>query len=398
MRYAARHVPFYRDYFNRAGIDPRTLRHAGDLEVLPLLDKDLVRAEPELFRADTAAGRNALSFLTSGSTGRPMRVYHDRRSLLLNLPYGERERHPVSVACERFRPTELYVGNETAVIRDLTDFYREHVLMPPARRRFVSVREPIEAIVELLDRDRPDVLTGYGGWIHRFFQEVAARRLTVRLPKMVMYMAEALPPGGRELIEGRFGVPVYSRYGAAEAFKIGFTCERRGGFHLQEDLCHVRVVRDDGADAAPGEEGEVVLSNLVNRGTVLLNYPIADIGVLSPVPCRCGRTFKLLAALEGRVEDLVPLADGRVVHPRAVWEVFKHHPDALQYQVVQHEPRRFEVNLVTLDEARFEQVRRDVDADLQHLLGGDAVIEWNRQTEFDRGGGRKFRAVASLCR
>ena len=297
VRYAARHVPFYRDYFNRAGIDPRTLRHAGDLEVLPLLDKDLVRAEPELFRADTAAGRNALSFLTSGSTGRPMRVYHDRRSLLLNLPYGERERHPVSVACERFRPTELYVGNETAVIRDLTDFYREHVLMPPARRRFVSVREPIEAIVELLDRDRPDVLTGYGGWIHRFFQEVAARRLTVRLPKMVMYMAEALPPGGRELIEGRFGVPVYSRYGAAEAFKIGFTCERRGGFHLQEDLCHVRVVRDDGADAAPGEEGEVVLSNLVNRGTVLLNYPIADIGVLSPVPCRCGRTFKLLAAL-----------------------------------------------------------------------------------------------------
>ena len=66
--------------------------------------------------------------------------------------------------------------------------------------------------------------------------------------------------------------------------------------------------------------------------------------------------------------------------------------------MVQHEPRRFEVNLVTLDEARFEQVRRDVDADLQHLLGGDAVIEWNRQTEFDRGGGRKFRAVASLCR
>ena len=70
-----------------------------------------------------------------------------------------------------------------------------------------------------------------------------------------MYMAEAMPPGGRELIEQDFGIAVMSRYSAAEAFKIGFYCERRTGFHLHEDLCHVRVVDEDGRRcpmASPG--------------------------------------------------------------------------------------------------------------------------------------------------
>jgi phenylacetate-CoA ligase len=213
-----------------------------------------------------------------------------------------------------------------------------------------------------------------------------------------MSMGEALPHGTREFIEGRLGVPVLSRYNAVEAFKIGFVCEARTGFHLHEDLCHVRVLGPDGTTAPAGTAGPIVLSNLVNRATVLLNYPIGDVGTMATGPCACGRTLVRLADLEGRVEDVISTVDGRFVHPRAVWQVLKDDAELLQYQLTQHEPRRFRLTLVTLDPAAFERVRSRTMPGLQRLLGADAVIETAPRHEVERGAGGKFRAVSSFAR
>ena len=214
---------------------------------------------------------------------------------------------------------------------------------------------------------------------------------------MVMYMGEALPHGGREQIEGTFGIPVMSRYSAAEAFKIAFYCEQRTGFHLHEDLCHVRVVGADGATAAPGEVGRILLSNLVNRASVLLNYPVGDLGAIATEPCPCGRSFRVLSELEGRVEDILPLPDGRFVHPRAVWQVFQGDPEVLQYQLNQHEPDRFELRLATVDVRSYERAEARARPLLETLLGPDARIEARRVSESEPRGDGKFRAVASFC-
>jgi phenylacetate-CoA ligase len=386
VTHAARSVPFYRDWFAREGADPREIRTAADLERLPLLDKRQVREEPELFLAEGPARRGAVKVTTSGSTGTPTEIHHDRRSLLLNIPYGERERRPVIDGTGgSFRPREMYVGNETSVIKTVTAFYEANTLFVRPRRRFVSVRTPLEEVAAMIDSARPDLLTGYGGWIHLFFKTVAARGIELHPPKMVMYMAEALPPGGLELIEEDFGIPVMSRYSAAEAFKIGFYCERRTGFHLHEDLCHVRA----------GEGGRLVISNLVNRATVLLNYPIGDLGTITGEACPCGRTFRLMSELEGRVEDMLPLADGRVVHPRAIWQVFMNDPDVLQYQLTQHEPRRFTLELATVDDAAYERAAARALPELELLLRPEPAIEVSRRTA--ARGDAKFRAVASLC-
>ncbi len=58
---------------------------------------------------------------------------------------------------------------------------------------------PIEKIAAIANAERPDVLVGYGGWIDLFFKTIAARGIDLHLPKMVMYMGEALPHGAREL-------------------------------------------------------------------------------------------------------------------------------------------------------------------------------------------------------
>ena len=398
VRFAASRVPYYRDWFNQNGLDPHSIVNAGDLKRLPILDKELVRRQPELFKAQTGIAKKALSFLTSGTTGEPIEVWHDRTSLLANIAYGEREREPINQMCGgSFRPKELYVGYETSTFKAVTEFYAKSVRLPvQPRRRFVSLLEPIDNIAAMINAEQPDILVGYGGWIDLFFRTIVARGIELHLPKMVMYMGEALPFGSRELIEGQLGVPVLSRYNAVESFKIGFYCQQREGFHIHEDLCHLRIVDPNGVDLNHGEPGQVVISNLVNRASVLINYPMGDIASISPEACSCGRSFRLISELEGRSEDILALEDGRFIHPRAIWQQFKDEREVLQYQLTQHESQRFELQIVTLNQSAYEPVLERVIPELQALLGPSANIEPHWRADLIRHPGQKFRSVVSM--
>ncbi len=95
------------------------------------------------------------------------------------------------------------------------------------------------------------------------------------------------------------------------------------------------------------------------------------------------------------MEDILTLTDGRFVHPRAVWQVFKDDRTVLQYQLTQGAPERFELTLTTLTESEFEQAVARARPTLAHLLGSDSTIEASRRSELDPRTGGKFRAVVS---
>jgi phenylacetate-CoA ligase len=400
VAYAAANVPYYHELFARERIDPTSIRTADDLSRLPLLEKSTVQREPRCFVSQSRAGSTAVRFVTSGTTGSPLEVWHDRRSLLANLAYGERERAMIVRQCGAGpRPREMYVSYPSSTNRRVWAFYEENALLPVRpRRRYVSILDPLDTIVSALDEQRPDVLVSYGSFLELLFKRLAESSTSVHLPRMLVYVADAMTVPGRSFVESRFGVPVFSRYNAMEAFKIAFTCERRDGFHVHEDLCHVRIVRRDGSAASPGEQGEVVLSNLANRGTVLLNYRLGDLASLSPEPCPCGRGLPLLRDLDGRSEDVLCAADGRPVHPRALWSALKNCPGLLRYQIVQETPDRFTLRLMTSDDAAYESIVAAALPRLRKLLGPSASVEPTHEASLDPPDGGKFRAVIQQAR
>jgi phenylacetate-CoA ligase len=128
-----------------------------------------------------------------------------------------------------------------------------------------------------------------------------------------------LSPAIRSLITKEVGVPVFSIYGAVEALKIGFEFGEQSGYHLNSDLYPVRIVDEDGAPASEGEAGQVVVSNLVNRATVLLNYRLGDLASYVGGSCPCGLALLLHAPPIGRIDDVIE--NGAVVHPMALREI-----------------------------------------------------------------------------
>jgi phenylacetate-CoA ligase len=395
VRYAAETVPHYRDLFRAEGIDPAEIRTARQLEWLPLLDRAQLDADPDRFVSRSPRGREALLFPTNGTTGTPLAIRHDQPSMLANVAYGERER----VVEARFagRRLRYAVADVNYGPRDtgyqLNRLYRQRTLIPVRpSRHMLRLTEPFERVVEEINRLRPLVLQGYGSYLEAFFEHLLATGAPMHLPKLVLYGSDTMTPAGRRLVEERFGIPVISRYNAVEAFKIGFVCEERAGVHLEDDLCHVRILDAGGGPVAPGAPGEVVISNLVNHGTVLLNYRLGDVAARSRERCPCGRSTPRLSGVEGRLESTLHLPDGRFVPEGAVQVLLKDR-GVLTFQLVQLAARRYELKLLASAREEVEPRLPEALPELRELLGGGAVVEPSFDEALDPGPRGVFRYV-----
>jgi phenylacetate-CoA ligase len=395
VAHAARHVPFYREVLRSRGIDPAEIRTVQDLVRLPLLTKEHVQAAGEEFRAESRA--EVVEFRTTGSTAMPLSVYHDRASLLANIAYSERERAvEAGLVGRRYRYRVLDVRAFGGTGGRVQAFYGQTSFRPlRPERNALAVGTPLDEVVETVERLRPDVIRSYGGYLELLFRFAASSDGLRHRPRAVVYAGDTMSSAGRALIEEEFGIPVLSLYNAVEAFKIAFTCGSGHGFHLHEDLCHVRLIGPDGEPLPQGEAGEVVLSNLVNRGTVLLNYRLGDIARIEDGPCDCGRTSRRLVDLEGRVDDILDLGENVFVYPVQVWHVFRSRPEILRYQLVQRAPRRFVLKVVWPDPEAGARATEEVAAELRTILRSSEV-EVNVCDELPAEQGGKFRHLVPL--
>ena len=397
VAYAARFVPYYRELFRRERIDPRQIGAAADLRRIPQVDRTAVQRAEESFRAQTPAAREALAFRTSGSTAMPLTVHHDRTSLLANIAHSERERAvEASLVGSSRRYTAVDIRSTTGTLPRVQQFYAEASFRPmrPGRHQ-LSVDDPPGATIDAVNRLRPDVVRSYGAYLELLFRVAATTGSLRHRPSVVVYAGDVMSSAGRELIEEEFGIPVLSAYNAVECFKIAFTCEARAGFHLHEDLCDVRLVDAAGEDVPVGETGEVVVSNLVNRGTVLLNYRLGDRARFETAPCACGRTSRRLVDLDGRVDDAIALDVGEFVYPTRVWRVFRDRPEILRYQLVQRARDRFELRVVAADGRAADAVVTAAVGELRELLRG-ADVSATRHETLREGPGGKFRHLVPL--
>lgn len=397
VRWAAASVPYYQRLFPELGIDPASIHSAEDLDRLPLLDKAQVRSSPQDFMGPAPNADRTLALRTSGSTGVPLTVHHDLNSLLDNVAYTERERQVIRQALGgKTRVRTMSLGYHGSTGDEVRAYLHQHALIPLMTiRAKSSPDEAIEQVFEAIDRFGPDVISGNGSFLELAFRQLKAYGLRIRLPKVLIYLGQAMTLPGRQWIEREYGIPIYSRYNAVEAFKIGYTCEARQGFHLHADLTHVKIVDADGQRLSPGERGEVIITNLVNRGTVLLNYRLGDLASFSSERCRCGRNQPLLTELEGRIEEVLRRPDGNFVFPRSVWGIFKGEPDALQYQLVQLTADRCEIRLKTTNPSAFQAMLPRVLPKLRQLLGPEVALEASYHESLEGLEPGKFRTIVS---
>jgi phenylacetate-CoA ligase len=394
-RYAAKNVPYYRNLFKTLKINPQDIRSTHDLDALPITERRSVSADPRQFVSESQPQNHLVHIMTSGSSGQPTSIYHDKDSMLANIAFGFREKAPVRQLLGKVHK-ELFIFYHYGAVFKVLDFYSKNTFSPrPTRREFLSITDPLEKIIDAINRFQPDIIASFGSYLEYLFTMIDAYNIPIHVPKAVYYGSDMLTDEGKRFIQSKWGIPIFSTYQTVEAFKIGFFCERLNGFHIHEDLCDVKIVDDNGRRVQNGVTGQVVISNLVNRGTVLLNYRLGDLAVLSDEPCPCGRSFIRLIELRGRLDDNIFLSDSVTLHPRMIWGAIKKLPHVLQYQFIQHELNRFELKLVVSTNAMNEQIADKARLILHEIVGRSAVIDVAYHETLERPKGGKFSAVLS---
>ena len=402
VRAIARHayatVPFYRRAMAERGLVPDDIRDVADLAQLPLLESAHVRRHVADFLSSEYDVASLHVLESSGSSSHVRaRVYWDALTIVHKLAHTARDRAVLDrlVAGGDAR-RRLYIFLDDGATMTLLSWWDAATMLPRAERSVLRPDQPFEAALERLRTLKPDVVFSFGSYADGFFRFVQSRGLKFPVPRVWMYGGDALDPGGRALIENEYGCTTYSTYQTVETGRLGFQCEERAGFHLNVDLCAVRLVDEQGRPVPPGQEGEVVISNLHNRAMVLLNYRLGDRAVLSREPCPCGRSLPVIDYIAGRTTEVIQLGGGREISSFVVRNLFRRELErALQVQIVHAQPGRFTWRLVPFSAADRAPLAEGLVERGRQMFGPDVDIGVEFVEAIAFGPGGKVRALVS---
>jgi len=347
LAHAFCHVPHYQEAMRRRGLTPADFRTVDDLARLPLIERDQVQSDPERFYSRAIPDSQCLTLTTSGSCGIPIRIRLDLPAVFQSAAHTGRERANVTPLLGReFGYREAMIVPNVAQTTLVLDFCHKHAWFPPGRRvqrRTYRIDAPLDHTVAALNDFKPDLLFSYGSYIGLLLAHVRAAGAPFHAPRALTYSADTLPLPVRRLLLEELCIPVFAWYRAVEAFNMGQECDHHRGIHLNDDLHPLRLVDAEGRPAPKGEAGDVVVSNLVNRATVLLNYRLGDRAALLPEPCSCGRSLPLLSFPPGRGDDFAVLPSGDLAHYTTIHDELLHGEPVWAAQAVQVSPSHFDV-------------------------------------------------------
>jgi phenylacetate-CoA ligase len=211
----------------------------------------------------------------------------------------------------------------------------------------------------------------------------------------VFTSGEILVRSRRERLAEAFECPVLDVYGTSETKEIAFECTE-GSFHVNADVALVEILDEQGGRCEAGEEGEIVLTSLVNCAMPLIRFRTGDRGRLLSGLCSCGLHLGRLGVVTGRDVDMLQLPGGARLSPYALTTVIENVPGVKRYQVVQTEETGLLVKVIVEDEVRAREVEAGIRTAVNAATGGQALASVRFVDDLPKGPGGKVRVVHGM--
>jgi phenylacetate-CoA ligase len=303
-------VPYYREVFDKNKIRIEDIHTEQDFRSIPLLTKTDVREQEERLISEEYQKAELIRAKTGGSTGEALFLWFDRDCGLL--------RSAAALRSDRWTGWDLGVwkgllwGNPLqldSVKKKIKNYVIDRVCYLDTVAMNV---ESMKIFSERLKRSNIGYLFGHAHSIYVFARFCEENTISLKL-KGIISTSMTLMNSERDVIEEVFQCNVQDRYGCEEVSLIASECEEHCGLHVNMDHLFVEVLKKDHSPAQPGEEGSIIVTDLINRGMPFLRYEVGDYGILSERVCRCGRGFPLIEKVVGRIADFLLKRDGTMV-------------------------------------------------------------------------------------
>lgn len=347
------------------------------LRAAPILTKRDLQDSGERIRC-SRSGWRVHAKTTGGSTGQPVTVYKDARAIAAEraaswMGYGW---YGVEIGDRGAR----FWGSPPPGSARWRRFVLADLAMNRTRFSAFGVSETdFEDYWRRCLEFRPRYLYGYVSMIESFARHVRSRgydgrRLNL---KTVISTSEILTKPQRDVIGQTFASPVCDEYGCGEVGPIAYECNH-GMLHEMAMNLFVELLDTDGREVEPGQEGEVVVTDLRNRAMPLLRYRLEDRAIRGRA-CPCGRGLPAIESVRGREYDFVHTPDGRRFHGEyfmyLIEDLREAGFDIGRFRVMQESRDRVQLQLAARSSGLEDRIRNRLQPDLKDMRIDVAFVD-----------------------
>lgn len=260
------HVPYYREVFDEAGLDPSAIHDFSELSVIPFLTKRILRE-----RFDDLQASNACDYYlatTGGSTGEPIKVNLDTRSIYLERAFVYSFWAEQGYDWRTSRVATLR-GVEFGGKLHRPDPLYNAVLLNPFLLNESNVSEYVKAI----DSFGAEFIHGYPSAVQNLCLLMKrAHVLPKKRIRCVFFVSENVEHRHVELVRDVLGCSARAFYGHSERAVFAEQYGEALTYRFNPFYGYTEIV--------PHDEGNIVCTGFLNRRMPLIRYAVDDVATL----------------------------------------------------------------------------------------------------------------------
>ena len=348
---------FYRSFFKSANLTPQGIKKPRDMLKLPTTDKQQYKL---LFDKIPPAGTNtntAPTATTSGSSGEPFKFYKNPEregpnmfaSYLLNQEaMGLNPYRRIKILEIKAKPRNEIDNLKSPSIsksKRFRSFFQSEIIGLSVHK---INKDNLSDIVELIKTLNIKAIYSYSSALLTLSRLIDDQNISLGL-NFIITIGEGLFEHHRNYISGVFNCPVYLDYSATEGAHMGSECKYQNGYHMDIYNYYFEFLKDNNP-AMPGEEGDVVVTNLNNYAFPFIRYRIGDSALVTDSICNCGNNFPLVKEIYGRNTETLKTPTEKEVSAALISTIFRmYYAHIRQYQVIQTEWNKITVKIVPVN-------------------------------------------------
>lgn len=341
LEHTVKHIKFYS---NISLISDDSFKN---LERFPIIEKETIRDNTNVFRADNITMKNTYYITTGGTSGNPFGFYLD------NSVYGK-EWAFVMNSWKRvgFKPGDKIISFRGVEFKNANKgiFWQDNPMynmfeMSP----FHMSEENLPKYIEKIKKYKPKYFHGYPSAISLLAEFVKEYGCDFPSIKAVFAVSENVYPAQRELIQNTFKTRVFSFYGLTERVIMAPECEYDSRYHSFPGYGITELVDKNGDPVGEGERGELVGTGFLNYCMPFIRYRTEDTAIFSKQECKCGRNHFMLEKLIGRgSKEFIIGKNGTKIPFNALYIAL--HSDVFsnisRFQFYQKQPEEIKIRIV----------------------------------------------------
>lgn len=355
IRFAAEKSEFYRNLYKGINLNGS---FSEVYPQLPVITKTAIRENEATIL--TKPAKLLKKAYTSGTSGSPLNMYRSAGAILKENSYVWQYRlsHGISL------------GDPFISMRGVLDNKTMHYYNKAENTLYLSSyllsKSTIAEYAKFINDFKPKAIFAFPSSLFTLSNLLDEAGLSVNIP-LLFTSSETLYPFHRERMEQILGGRVYDRYSTAERTILLHECEQ-GNYHPAP-----KYGMSDFLENGKG----VITTGFINKAFPLIKYQIDDTFRFMDAPCACGKG-KGVSSIEGRVDDVVLLADGTRVGRLGV--AFQGIPHLRYAQIIQENTSGIKVNMVTAP--AFKKTEQDLlEKKLRQRLNDSIIINFSQVEE-----------------